>query len=77
MGVSLAHELMVVARDALKTNITILTPLVLQYSEQFKFLVTLVMRKFLAMKVKPYIPDFKLTFEHFCLHVGGRAALDE
>ncbi|KAJ8533579.1 hypothetical protein K7X08_006903 [Anisodus acutangulus] len=26
---------------------------------------------------KPYIPDFKLAFEHFFIHAGGRAVLDE
>ncbi|XP_058104967.1 3-ketoacyl-CoA synthase 1-like [Magnolia sinica] len=77
VGVSLARELMAVAGDALKTNITTLGPLVLPFSEQFKFLLTLVRRKFLQMKVKPYIPDFKLAFEHFCIHAGGRAVLDE
>ncbi|XVF66582.1 hypothetical protein PTKIN_Ptkin10aG0048900 [Pterospermum kingtungense] len=29
------------------------------------------------MKIKPYNPDFKLAFEHFCIHAGGRAVLDE
>ncbi|CAK7327151.1 unnamed protein product [Dovyalis caffra] len=24
-----------------------------------------------------YIPDFKLAFEHFCIHAGGRGVLDE
>ena len=77
VGVSLARELMAVAGDALKTNITTLGPLVLPLSEQFKFFVTLVRRKLLKDKVKPYIPDFKLAFEHFCIHAGGRAVLDE
>ncbi|XP_077243093.1 3-ketoacyl-CoA synthase 1-like [Tasmannia lanceolata] len=77
VGVSLARELMAVAGDALKTNITTLGPLVLPFSEQFKFLSTLIKRKFFLMKVKPYIPDFKLAFEHFCIHAGGRAVLDE
>uniref|UniRef100_A0A7C9EQH9 3-ketoacyl-CoA synthase n=1 Tax=Opuntia streptacantha TaxID=393608 RepID=A0A7C9EQH9_OPUST len=78
VGVSLARELMAVAGDALKTNITTLGPLVLPWSEQLMFLVTLVRRKVLKhQKVKPYIPDFKLAFEHFCIHAGGRAVLDE
>eukprot|EP01018_Ginkgo_biloba_P013009 Gb_10050 [translate_table: standard] len=77
IGVSLARELMTVAGDALKTNITTLGPLVLPLSEQILFFGTLVARKLLQMKIKPYIPDFKLAFEHFCIHAGGRAVLDE
>nr|QYJ54449.1 3-ketoacyl-CoA synthase-like protein [Delphinium elatum] len=77
VGVSLAKELMEVAGDALKTNITTLGPLVLPFSEQFMFFVTLVRRKIIKAKVKPYIPDFKTAFEHFCIHAGGRAVLDQ
>ncbi|CAA3023308.1 3-ketoacyl- synthase 1 [Olea europaea subsp. europaea] len=77
VGVSLARELMAVAGDALKTNITTLGPLVLPFSEQFIFLVTLMKKKVFKAKVRPYIPDFKLAFEHFCIHAGGRAVLDE
>ncbi|VFQ97651.1 unnamed protein product [Cuscuta campestris] len=77
VGVSLSKELMAVAGDALKTNITTLGPLVLPMSEQLLFLATLVGRKILKVKIKPYIPDFKLAFEHFCIHAGGRAVLDE
>ncbi|KAH7524716.1 hypothetical protein FEM48_Zijuj06G0149000 [Ziziphus jujuba var. spinosa] len=77
IGVSLSKDLMAVAGDALKTNITTLGPLVLPMSEQLLFLATLIGRKLFKMKVKPYIPDFKLAFEHFCIHAGGRAVLDE
>ncbi|XP_043698774.1 3-ketoacyl-CoA synthase 11-like [Telopea speciosissima] len=77
IGVSLSKDLMAVAGDALKTNITTLGPLVLPMSEQLLFFATLVGRKLFKMKIKPYIPDFKLAFEHFCIHAGGRAVLDE
>ncbi|KAL3500403.1 hypothetical protein ACH5RR_039496 [Cinchona calisaya] len=77
VGVSLSKDLMAVAGDALKTNITTLGPLVLPMSEQLLFFATLVGKKLLKMKIKPYIPDFKLAFEHFCIHAGGRAVLDE
>ncbi|KEH41035.1 putative oxidoreductase, Very-long-chain 3-oxoacyl-CoA synthase [Medicago truncatula] len=77
VGVSLSKDLMAVAGEALKTNITTLGPLVLPMSEQLLFFGTLVARKIFKMKIKPYIPDFKLAFEHFCIHAGGRAVLDE
>ncbi|XP_059459621.1 3-ketoacyl-CoA synthase 11-like [Corylus avellana] len=77
IGVSLSKDLMAVAGDALKTNITTLGPLVLPMSEQLLFFATLVGRKLFKMKLTPYIPDFKLAFEHFCIHAGGRAVLDE
>lgn len=77
VGVALSKDLMAVAGDALKTNITTLGPLVLPMSEQLLFFATLVGKKLFKMKIKPYIPDFKLAFEHFCIHAGGRAVLDE
>ncbi|CAI8619682.1 unnamed protein product [Vicia faba] len=77
VGVTLSKDLMAVAGDALKTNITTLGPLVLPTSEQLLFFGTLVGKKLFKMKIKPYIPDFKLAFEHFCIHAGGRAVLDE
>lgn len=29
------------------------------------------------MKIRGYIPDFKLAFEHFCIHTGGRGVIEE
>ena len=29
------------------------------------------------IKTRSYIPDFKLAFEHFCLHTGGRGVIEE
>nr|AGK30003.1 3-ketoacyl-CoA synthase [Gossypium raimondii] len=76
-GVSLSKDLMTIAGNALKSNITLLGPLVLPISEQILFFVTLVANKLINAKIKPYIPDFKLAFEHFCIHAGGRAVIDE
>ncbi|CAN6324271.1 unnamed protein product [Urochloa humidicola] len=77
VGVSLSSELTNVAGEALKTNITTLGPLVLPLSEQLKFLWSLVRRSRGGVDARPYIPDFRPAFEHFCVHAGGRAVLEE
>ena len=77
LGITLSKDLMAVAGETLKANITTLGPLVLPLSEQLLFLIAVIKKKVLKKKVKPYIPNFKLAFEHFCIHAGGRAVLDE
>ncbi|PPD77829.1 hypothetical protein GOBAR_DD25249 [Gossypium barbadense] len=77
IGIALSKNLMAVAGEALKANISTLAPLVLPWSELLLVVTSLVARKFFTKKVKPYIPNFKLAFEHFCIHAGGKAVLDE
>ncbi|OMO54696.1 FAE1/Type III polyketide synthase-like protein [Corchorus capsularis] len=76
-GVALSKDLVVAAGEALKKNLSALGPLVLPLSEQLRFLATSIARKVFKKKVKQYIPNFKLAFEHFCIHPGGRAVLDQ
>eukprot|EP00878_Enallax_costatus_P014371 GHUV01015031.1.p2 GENE.GHUV01015031.1~~GHUV01015031.1.p2 ORF type:complete len:223 (+),score=54.84 GHUV01015031.1:1917-2585(+) len=76
-GVRLGKELMSVAASALKLNLTRLGPKVLPLTEQLAFAANLVARQVMGpKKVKPYVPDFTMAFDHICLHTGGRAVLD-
>ncbi|CAH2076888.1 unnamed protein product [Thlaspi arvense] len=77
IGVSLSKDLPMVAARTLKLNIATLGPLVLPIGEKLLFFVTFVRKKFFNPKMKHYMPDFKLAFEHFCIHAGGRALIDE
>ncbi|KAL1291020.1 hypothetical protein HN51_059569 [Arachis hypogaea] len=86
-GIKISKDLIEIGGDALKTNITTLGPLVLPFSEQLLFFGTLVWRHLFGGKSdggnsspsmkKPYIPDYKLAFEHFCVHAASKPILDE
>ncbi|KAI3778963.1 hypothetical protein L2E82_08353 [Cichorium intybus] len=77
VGVALDKDLMVIAAKSLKSNISRLGSLVLPVSEQLIFLFNLVGRKIFKLQIKPYIPDYTKAFNHFCIHAGGRAVIDE
>ncbi|KAF7833412.1 3-ketoacyl-CoA synthase 2-like [Senna tora] len=78
IGTMLSRDLMNVASEALKTHITSLAPLVLPFSEKLKFVANFVGKKLLGSKnIEDYVLNFKSCFEHFCIHTGGKAVLDE
>jgi len=74
-GVRLSKDIVKVAGDAMKRNLTQLGPLVLPLSEQIKVVYGLVLSRLYHQRVT-YVPSFKTAFDFFCIHAGGRAVLD-
>ncbi|KAG8373895.1 hypothetical protein BUALT_Bualt11G0072800 [Buddleja alternifolia] len=74
-GLSISKDIIELGGNALKANITTLSPLVLPISEQFHFFKSLLFKK--SASSKPYIPDYKLAFEHICILAASQKALNE
>ncbi|XP_077219395.1 3-ketoacyl-CoA synthase 7 [Tasmannia lanceolata] len=79
VGVSLSREIINVASRALKINIASLGPLILPYSEQFRYGFSVIRQKVWAPMGRTdgvYVPNFRKAFKHFCIHAGGRAVIE-
>jgi len=69
-------SLLNVAANVLKLNIATIGPMVLPFSEQLRYVVSLILQKMrIATRTSLYTPDFKRAFEHFSMHTGGKAVI--
>ncbi|GLJ18594.1 hypothetical protein SUGI_0331130 [Cryptomeria japonica] len=75
-GIGLRQALLTVAANAVKTNLSALGPKVLPLREMLYYaFVNFLCIGFLKMNREPYVPNFRLAFQHFCIHPGGRAVI--
>jgi len=72
MHVANQLSLLNVAANVLKLNIATIGPMVLPFSEQLRYVVSLILQKMrIATRTSLYTP----AFEHFSMHTGGKAVI--
>ncbi|KAK4751941.1 hypothetical protein SAY87_020739 [Trapa incisa] len=75
-GVSLTKELVPVAGASLRRHIRILGPKVLPLRQLFLYAYAALSARLDSSK-KPTVPDFTTAFDHFCIHTGGKAVIEQ
>lgn len=78
-GLHISKDMMEVGGHALEANITTLGPLILPLSQHFNVFTSLMSKSKITTTdaYKPYIPNYKLAFEHVCILATSRKVLDE
>ncbi|KAF8404474.1 hypothetical protein HHK36_009359 [Tetracentron sinense] len=76
-GVSLTKDLIQVAGLSLRVHITELAPRVLPLSQLALYAYSVFMSALSRGDSKPIVPDFTTAFEHFCIHTGGKAVIEQ
>ncbi|OVA08121.1 FAE1/Type III polyketide synthase-like protein [Macleaya cordata] len=79
LGISLTKDLIRVAGTNLREHIRSLAPRVLPLSQLVLYAYSVVGSVLSRgeSKPKPIVPDFRTAFEHFCIHTGGKAVIEQ
>lgn len=77
LGVTIKRDLLQVAGETLRANVTVLGSSILPLSEKFWHGVSIIRKRFLNKSAEIYVPNFKSVIEHFCLPASGRPVIRE
>ncbi|KAA8533807.1 hypothetical protein F0562_031324 [Nyssa sinensis] len=76
-GVTLRKDLLQVAGETLRSNVTVLGSSILPFFEMFRYVVSILWKKFMDKSAEIYVPDFRQVIQHFCLPCSGRPVIRE
>ncbi|KAI4324914.1 hypothetical protein MLD38_030356 [Melastoma candidum] len=77
LGVTLNKDLLQVAGETLRSNITILGSEILSWSEKLRHVASVLRKRFVDKSSETYIPRFNSVVQHFCLPTSGRPVIRE
>lgn len=77
LGVTLKRDLLNVAGETLRSNVTVIGSSILPLSEKFRHWLSIVRKSFMAKSGEIYVPNFKTVIQHFCLPTSGRPVIKE
>ncbi|XP_042045467.1 3-ketoacyl-CoA synthase 6-like, partial [Salvia splendens] len=76
-GVCLNTDLLQVAGETLRSNITILGRKILPYTEMIMYTISVMKKKYFDKSMEIYVPNFKSVVQHFCLPASGKPLIRE
>ncbi|KAJ7975611.1 3-ketoacyl-CoA synthase [Quillaja saponaria] len=77
LGVTLKRDLLQVAGETLRSNISLLGSSILPLSEKFWYGVSVIEKRFFNKSQEIYVPNFKTVIQHFCLPASGKPVIRE
>lgn len=77
LGVTLNRDLLQVAGETLRSNVTVLGSSILPFSEKVRTIAAILWKIFINKSSEIYVPDFKTVIQHFCLPTSGRPVIRE
>ena len=76
-GVTLRKDILEVASDMIRAQLTALGSSMLPVTERAKFAISVVKKRFLNKAIEIYVPNFKTIVRHYCLPVSGQPVIRE